>query len=58
VILGSGEYRGDVVRSDYAALHRLMPPSPAEVNGWVNTGLDLGRIRASIEGTLEFFLNG
>jgi hypothetical protein len=57
-ILGSGEYRGNVVHSDYAALHRLTPPSPAEVAGWVNSGLDLGRIRASFEATLEFFLNG
>ncbi|HEV3446919.1 MAG TPA: DUF4214 domain-containing protein [Gemmataceae bacterium] len=57
-ILGPGEYRGNVVRSDYAALHRLTPPSPAEVAGWVNSGLDVGRIRASFESTLEFFLNG
>jgi len=29
-----------------------------KVAGWINTGLDLGRIRASFESTLEFFLNG
>ena len=58
-LLGSAEYRGIVVRSYYTLLlHRLAPPAQAEVDGWVNSGFDLGSIRLGFESSLEFFLNG
>jgi streptogramin lyase len=57
--LSSAEYRGDIIRGYYSTLlHRAAPPSPAEVNSWVLSGLDLKRIRIGFEDSLEFFLKG
>jgi len=57
--LASAEYRGDIIRGYYSALlHRSTPPSAAEVNGWVVSGLDLERVRIGFENSLEFFLKG
>jgi hypothetical protein len=54
--LASAEYRGDQVDSYYAELlHRAMAPSPAELAGWVNSGLDLLTIQSLMAGTPEFF---
>jgi hypothetical protein len=71
--LASGEFRGDVVRELYGfptpaalrvaglfpnLLHRAAAPSAAEVNGWVNSGMDLLTIEANIAGSGEFFTGG
>jgi hypothetical protein len=71
--LASGEFRGDVVRQLYGVptvgghgvaglfpnlLHRVAAPSAAEVNGWVNSGMDLLTVEASIAGSGEFFTGG
>ncbi len=68
--LASGEFRGDVVQELYGStlapvgsvvrllpslLHRTMPPAAAEVNGWVNSGLDVLSIEVALAGTAEFF---
>ena len=55
-LLGTQEYRGLVVRQDYAALlERFFPPSPAEVAGWVGLGLDQLTLAASLSASSEFF---
>ncbi|HLJ94600.1 MAG TPA: hypothetical protein VKU02_15545 [Gemmataceae bacterium] len=57
--LSSAEYRGDVIRGYYTTLlHRSTPPSAAEVNGWVTSGLDLERVRLGFENSMEFYLKG
>jgi virginiamycin B lyase len=57
--LSSAEYRGNIIRGYYTTLlHRSTPPSAAEVNGWVVSGLDLERVRIGFENSLEFFLKG
>jgi hypothetical protein len=70
---GSTEYRSGAVRTFYGdptltplhyqpffanLLHRSAPPSAAEVNGWVPTGLDLLSIQAAFASGVEFFENG
>jgi hypothetical protein len=54
------EYRGDVVTLLYgsALLDRPVPPSSAEVNGWVNSGLDLLAIETLFASGTEYFLDG
>jgi hypothetical protein len=55
----SQEYRADEVSNDYAQLlHRAQPPSDAEVNSWVNSGLDLLTIDTLFAASPEFQLNG
>jgi len=39
-------------------LHRSSPPSKAEVNSWVNSGLDLLSIEVDFANSSEFFNNG
>jgi hypothetical protein len=39
-------------------LHRSSAPSAVEVNGWVNSGLDVLTIEASLATSTEFFSNG
>jgi subtilisin-like proprotein convertase family protein len=54
--LVSPEYRTDVVESYYSTiLRRTIPPSPDEVAGWVNSGLDIISIRAGFESSVEFY---
>jgi hypothetical protein len=70
--VGSFEFRADAVQQLYGftsapaaspasllarLLHRAAAPSPAEVNGWASSGLDLLRIEALFAGTDEFFAN-
>lgn len=56
--LGSAEYRGDQISSYYSdLLHRPGSPSPAELAGWVNSGLDLLTIQSLMAGTPEYFAN-
>jgi hypothetical protein len=53
----SAEYRGIVVTGYYQQLlHRS--PSPSEVAGWVNSGLDLYSIELQFAAADEFVLNG
>jgi len=55
--LTSPEYRGDQIGTYYAGLlHRT--PSPADVNGWVFSNLDLGAVSIDFEASPEFFMNG
>ena len=56
-ILTSAEYRGNQVNTYYGPtlLGRSVPPSPQEVGGWVNSGLDLTSIRVSFLATPEYF---
>jgi CSLREA domain-containing protein len=57
--LSSPEFRGAEVRDDYAQLlHRAQPPSAAEVNGWVGSGLDLLTIDTLFAASPEFQMNG
>ena len=35
-------------------LHRSSAPATAEINGWVNSGLDIYTIEISIAGSSEF----
>jgi hypothetical protein len=54
--LGSAEYRSNIVTSYYSTiLRRPMPPTPAEVAGWVNSGLDIITIRIGFEASAEFY---
>jgi subtilisin-like proprotein convertase family protein len=54
--LGSAEYRADVVTSYYlSVLRRPTLPSAGEVNGWVNSGLDLISILIQFEASPEYF---
>jgi hypothetical protein len=72
-ILTSGEFRGDVVTQLYGAipapavsvlsllpplLHRAVPPSASEVNGWVSLNLDALTLETDFASGTEFFLNG
>jgi hypothetical protein len=72
-ILTSGEFRSDVVTQLYGAtpapavsvvsllpplLHRAMPPSASEVNGWVSLNLDALTLETDFASGTEFFLNG
>jgi hypothetical protein len=55
----SGEYRTAVVTELYfSLLHRTAPPSQAEVNGFVSSGVDILGIEAAIAGSGEFYING
>ncbi len=55
--LVSAEYRGDVVLGYYNnILQRPTQPTQAEINGWVNSGLDLTTILIDFEGSEEYFL--
>jgi hypothetical protein len=57
--LSSLEYRDDEVGDDYAQLlHRTQPPSAAEVNSWVSSGLDILTMDAFIAASPEFQTNG
>jgi hypothetical protein len=56
--LFSKEYRSDLVTKFYSSLlHRRAAPSAAEVNGWLNSGLDVATIRPAFESSSEFWLN-
>jgi hypothetical protein len=56
-LLSSAEFRAWEVSDDYAQLlHRT--PSPAEVNAWVGSGLDLLTIDTVFAASAEFQLNG
>jgi hypothetical protein len=58
IILGTAEHRSVVVGTYYTLLlHRDTPPA-RDVAGWINSSLDLGRIRLTFESTLEFFVHG
>ena len=72
-ILTSGEFRGDVVTQLYGAtpapaasvvsllpplLHRPVPPSASEVNGWVSMNLDSLTLETTFASGTEFFLDG
>ena len=71
-LLNSGEFRGDVIQQLYGfkpaptatvaslfpnLMLRAAPPSSAEVNGWVNSGLDILTIAVDFAGSSEFFKN-
>jgi hypothetical protein len=57
--LTSQEFRDWEVGDDYAQLlDRTQPPSAAEVNGWVSTGLDILSIDTLIAASAEYQLNG
>jgi hypothetical protein len=59
IVLTSAEYRAQVVHTYYAQiLQRPGTPSPAEVNGWVFSGLDQTTMRIGFEGSTEYFLHG
>jgi hypothetical protein len=56
--LGSSDYRTTVVQSYYLdLLHRASLPAASEVNGWVNSGLDLLTIEFVFAITPEFYAN-
>jgi hypothetical protein len=56
--LRSPEYRIQAVDANFVTLlHRAGPLNPAEVNFWVNSGLDLTAIRVGIESSAEFYSN-
>ena len=72
-MLGSTEYRSLVVKQLYGAtaapplsvagvfhpaLHRKIPPAAAEVDAWVNSGLDVLSIETAFAGGSEYFTNG
>ena len=65
----SSEFRGDVVQELYGftyapvqsvaslfvnLLHRTSAPAAAEINGWVNSGLDILTVDIAIAGSVEF----
>jgi Domain of unknown function (DUF4214) len=69
LFLQSAEFRADVVEELYGftyapdesvvslfanLLHRTAAPSAAEINGWVNSGLDIYSIEIAIAGSTEF----
>jgi hypothetical protein len=57
--LNSAEYRGRVVRQLFAqVLHRLAPPTDADVTPWVNSGLDLLTVEVDFTASPEFQANG
>jgi hypothetical protein len=57
--LTSAEYRTLIVTQMYISLlHRQSSPSAAEVAGWVNSGLDILRIRIAFTASAEFQANG
>src|SRR5262249_54164226 len=56
-LANSPTYRTQVVTGFYLRLLRRTP-SPAEVNGWVNSGLDFATIRVSFLASLEFYNSG
>jgi hypothetical protein len=71
--VSSGEFRGEAVEELYGTplaapasvasvlpnlLHRTSAPSASEVSAWVNSGLDLLRVEASIATSSESFTNG
>ncbi len=57
MLLGSAEYRGDQVTVYYGPtlLGRTVPPSQAEVNSWITSGLDLTTIRIDFLASAEYF---
>ena len=72
-ILNSAEFRADVVQQLYgftpaafssvaslfpSLLHRSSAPGAGEVNGWVNSRLDILAITVALAGSGEFFSNG
>jgi hypothetical protein len=68
-ILGSTEFRGDVVRQLYDStpvttnlyvtlLDRSSNTSAAEVAGWVNSGIDILSIETDFASSPEYFMNG
>jgi hypothetical protein len=58
-ILNSAEYRGLVVRRFYAQLlNRTLPPTQAEVNAGVNSGLDVLSLTVAFAASAEFQNNG
>jgi hypothetical protein len=71
--LKASEFRTDAVQQVYGftkappstvsstlaiLLHRTSAPTTAEINAWVNSGLDLLSIEAGIAGSPEFFTTG
>jgi virginiamycin B lyase len=52
--LQSPEFRADVVTSYYSTLLQRSNPAAADVQYWVNSGLDLTGIRADFESSAEF----
>ncbi len=55
ILLGSAEYRGDVVASDYTTLlHRT--GSAAEIAAWVGTSMTTAQMRTAIEASAEYIL--
>jgi hypothetical protein len=56
---GSDEFRAWEVADDYATLlHRVVPPSAAEVSGWVGSGLDILTLDTYFAASQEFQVNG
>lgn len=57
--LNSAEYRTNVVVDLYAnLLKRDAAPTAEEVNGWVQSGLDVLSMRVAFAGSLEYSVNG
>ncbi len=55
IVLNSAEYRGSQIVSYYFnILGRSTGPGQSEVDGWVNSGLELLSIRIGFEGSPEF----
>ena len=69
-VLGSGEFRGDAVRTFYGdptlnplpwepffanLLHRSMAPTSGEIAGWVNSSLDFVTLEVTLAGSLEYY---
>ncbi len=55
--LGALEFRTDDFEADYnVLLHR--PSDPTTLQAWVNSGPDVGAVRAQVAGGAEFFSNG
>ena len=53
--IGSFFFPPDSVVSMFAnLLHRPVAPDRAEINGWVNSGLDIYTIESAIAGNSEF----
>jgi hypothetical protein len=59
-LLASTEARGDAIALLYGSglLDRSLAPSAAEVNGWVNSGLDLLTIQTQFASTTEYLADG
>lgn len=57
--LFSTAYRSSIVARYYRdLLNRTLGATPEEIDSWVFSGRDLLRIRAGIQGSIEYYLNG